>query len=120
MMEIAESKFGEIYVLRPCGRLDTNAASEAEKKLGELTDAAQVSLVVNMEKLEYISSSGLRVLLVALKKARQRQGDIRLACLQPLLKEELDIAGLTQLFKIFDAEDQAVSSFSLAGDPGVG
>ena len=110
-MEIIENKVGQVNVLCPCGRLDAYTANEVEKKLNELTDTAQVWLVVSLEKLEYISSSGLRVLLAALKKTRKQQGDIRLACLQPYVKEVFDISGFTQLFKMFDKEEDAVDSF---------
>jgi anti-sigma B factor antagonist len=110
-MEIIESKVGQVNILCPIGRLDAYAANEVENKLNELIDTAHVSLVVNLERLEYISSSGLRVLLAALKKIRKQQGDVRLACLQPYVKEVFDIAGFTQLFKMFDKEEDAVSSF---------
>ena len=110
-MEILEKKVGQVNVVCPCGRLDAFAAGEVEKKLNELTDTAQVWVVVSLEKLEYISSSGLRVLLAALKKARKQQGDIRLTCLQPYVKEVFDIAGFTQLFKMFDKEEEAINSF---------
>ena len=68
-------------------------------------------LVVDLSCLEYISSSGLKVSLAGIKKARKEQGDIRLACLQPYVKEVFDIAGFTQLFQMFDKEEDAVDSF---------
>jgi len=68
-------------------------------------------VVVNLKGLDYISSSGLRVLLAALKKIRKQNGDIRLACLQPYVREVFDIAGFTQLFKMFDKEEDAIDSF---------
>jgi anti-sigma B factor antagonist len=111
-MEIIENKVGQVNVLCPCGRLDAHAANEVEKKLNELTDTAQVWLVVSLEKLEYISSSGLRVLLAALKKTRKQQGDIRLTSLRPFVKEVFDIAGFTPLFKIFDKEEDAINSYT--------
>jgi len=67
--------------------------------------------VVSLDKLEYISSSGLRVLLATLKKVRKQQGDIRLACLKSNIKEVFDISGFTQLFNISDTEETAVDSF---------
>ena len=76
-----------------------------------LIDAAQVGLVLSLEKLEYISSSGLRVFLAALKKVRKQQGDIELACLKPYIKQVFDIAGFTQLFVILDTEEAAVNNF---------
>jgi len=85
-----------------------------EKKLDSSFTSAKTKLVVNMKGLEYISSSGLRVLLAALKKMRKQQGDIRLACLQPYVKEVFDVAGFTQLFKMFDEEEEAINSFKEA------
>jgi anti-sigma B factor antagonist len=111
-MEIGEKKTGKVDILFLTGRLDAYAANDVEKKMNAVTEKAPVSLVVCMEKLEYISSSGLRVLLACLKKARKQQGDIRLACMQTYVKEVFDVAGFTQLFKVFDKEDEAVNSFN--------
>lgn len=113
-MEILESKMGNVSVISLSGRLDAYSASDVETKLNSMIDAAQVQLVVSLEKLEYISSSGLRVLLAGLKKARKQQGDVRLACLKPYIKEVFDIAGFTQLFNILDTEEAAVDSFAKA------
>ena len=111
MAEIMERKVGEANIISVSGRLDAYSANDVEGKLNSLIDAAQVQLVVSLEKLEYISSSGLRVLLAALKKVRKQQGDIKLACLKPYIKEVFDIAGFTQLFNIFDTEETAIDNF---------
>jgi anti-sigma B factor antagonist len=111
-MDIVEKKQGNVNVLSLSGRLDAYCATEAEKKLDSLIDAGQFCLVIDLDKLEYISSSGLRVFLAALKKTRKQQGDIKLACLKPSIKEVFDIAGFSQLFNIFDTQEAAVSGFS--------
>ena len=85
-----------------------------ESKLNSLIDAGHVRLVVSLDKLEYINSSGLRVLLVTLKKVRKQQGDIRLACLKSNIKEVFDISGFTQLFNILNTEETAIDSFAEA------
>jgi anti-sigma B factor antagonist len=110
-MEIGDKKVGAVDILYLSGRLDAYAANDVEKKLISATEKTPVCLIISMEKLEYISSSGLRVLLASLKKARKQQGDIRLACLQPYVKEVFDVAGFTQLFKVFEQENEAVNSF---------
>ena len=110
-MEILERKSGDIDVISLDGRLDAYSANDLEAKLNSMVDAAQVRLIVSLENLDYISSSGLRVLLAALKKTRKQQGDIRLSCLKPYIKEVFDIAGFTQLFKIFDTDESAIDSF---------
>jgi anti-sigma B factor antagonist len=110
-MEVGDKKAGDVSVLYLTGRLDAYAANDVEKRLNSATEKAPVNLVVCMDKLEYISSSGLRVLLASLKKARKLQGDVRLAGLQPYVKEVFDVAGFTQLFKMFEKEADAINSY---------
>ncbi len=110
-MDILERRAGEVGIISLSGRLDAYSASDVETKMNSMTDVAQVRLVVSLEQLEYISSSGLRVLLAGLKKARAQQGDIKLACLRPYIKEVFDIAGFTRLFSIFDTDESAIASF---------
>jgi anti-sigma B factor antagonist len=111
-LELTEKKSGEVCILAFAGRLDAYSANEVEKKVDALIESGQVRMVLNLDKLEYISSSGLRVFLAQLKKARKGQGDLKLACMKPYIKEVFDIAGFTQLFNIFDSEDTAAASFA--------
>ena len=110
-MEFSEKTEGTVAVIYLCGRLDAYAANDVEQKLNSLTAAKQVHLVLNLKKLEYLSSSGLRVLLATLKRATKHQGDIRLACVQPSVKDVFDIAGFTQFFKMYDEEEDAINSY---------
>ena len=93
-MELTEKKSGDVSILEFAGRLDAYSATEGEKKIDSLMDAGKSKLVLNLDKLEYISSSGLRVFLAELKKARKQQGDLKLACMKPYIKEVFGIAGL--------------------------
>jgi anti-sigma B factor antagonist len=113
-MEILEKKVGNVNLVSIGGSLDAYSANDVESKLNSLIDAGQVRLVVSLDKLDYMSSSGLRVLLATLKKARKQQGDIRLACLKPNIKEVFDISGFNQLFNISDTEETAIASFAEA------
>jgi len=110
-MEISTKTAGDVNVISLSGRLDAYAANDVERELDSLITAGQVCLVVDLSHLEYISSSGLRVLLAGIKRVKKEQGDIRLASLQPYVKEVFDIAGFTQLFQMFDKEEEAVKSF---------
>lgn len=111
-MEIIEKKIGSVSIVSLGGRLDASACSELEQKLKALVEADEVCLVVSLEKLDYISSSGLRVLLASLKNVRKREGDIKLACMKPDIKKVFDIAGFSQLFPIYDLEDVATQAFN--------
>jgi anti-sigma B factor antagonist len=111
-LDFAERKSGDVNIVSIGGRLDAYNAVEAEKKLDELIQAGKVKIVLNLESLEYISSSGLRVFLAQLKKVRKQQGDIKLCCMKANIKEVFDIAGFTQLFNILDSEDAAGAGFN--------
>jgi len=111
-LEISEKSVGNVNIISISSRLDAYAANDVERKFDSLITTSHVCLVVDLSRLEYISSSGLRVLLGAIKRAKKEQGDIRLTCLQPSVKEVFDIAGFTQLFHIFDREEEAVNSFT--------
>jgi len=111
-LELTEKKSADITILALTGRLDAYSAAEVEKKLDTIIGTGCPKLVLNLEGLEYISSSGLRVFLSQLKKVRKLQGDIKLACMKPYIREVFDIAGFTQLFNIFENEDAANSSFT--------
>jgi len=111
-MEILEKKIGNVYLISIGGNLDAYSVNDVESKLDSLIDAGHVQLVVSLVNLEYISSSGLRVLLATLKKVRKQQGDIRLACLKSNVKEVFDISGFAQLFNILSTEETAIDSFA--------
>ncbi|MCD6567531.1 MAG: STAS domain-containing protein [Dehalococcoidia bacterium] len=76
-MEISEKQTGNVNVVSLCGRFDAYSCNNVEARLNLMIESSQVCLVVNLEGLEYISSSGLRVFLAALKKVRKQNGDIK-------------------------------------------
>lgn len=110
-MDMEEKKSGKVYILVLNGRLDAYSSNELEKKVNTLIDNDCRELVVNFGEVDYISSSGLRVMLSTVKKLRKIEGDVKLACLKPYVKEVFDISGFTQLFEIHDLEEEAVKSF---------
>jgi len=110
-MEIIEKKLGDINVLSISGRLDAFYATEMEKSLESLLNAGKLRLVIDFASLEYISSSGLRVFLSALKKVRKQQGDIKMSQMKPCIREVFDMSGFSQLFNIFDTDDEAIKGF---------
>lgn len=111
-MELNEKNLENVCVLAISGRLDAYSAAEVEKKIDAYVEAGKMRIVLNLDKLEYISSSGLRVFLAQLKKTRKKQGDLKLSCMKPYIREVFDIAGFTQLFNIFETEDIAVTDFN--------
>ncbi|MCP4550847.1 MAG: STAS domain-containing protein [Bacteroidetes bacterium] len=90
------------------GRLDASNSNDIGSQIVELIDNGNLNFVANLEKLEYISSAGLRVFLFIGEKLGDK-GHIHLCCLQDQIKEVFIISGFSSIFKLFDDLDSAVS-----------
>ena len=95
------------------GALDTPVVPEAEKKVKEVLATGQKNLILDLTDVPYISSSGIRVLVVALKAARAAQGDTRLAGVFRTVREVLKITGLEKLFHIYPDVTSALEKFAM-------
>ncbi len=91
------------------GRLDTMSAGTFEEKLLPLIETTK-NMVINLAELDYISSTGLRVFLIAQKKIQQAGGKLSLCALKPSIREIFDIAGFSTIFAIFSDEEAALGS----------
>ena len=68
-------------------------------------------ILVNFEKLEYISSAGLRVLLTTAKQLKAVDGELRVSGLNEIVKEVFDISGFMTILKVFGSESEALEDF---------
>lgn len=82
------------------GRLDAATAPAAEAALTRTIDAGAARLVLNLARLDYISSAGLRVLLASAKKVSRQNGKVVLCELQPAVREVFEISGLLTVFPL--------------------
>ncbi|MDD1742650.1 MAG: STAS domain-containing protein [Methanotrichaceae archaeon] len=108
-MNITEKKIDNISVIAVSGRIDSTTSKDLETVLNQAIDTNS-KIIVNLADTDYISSSGLRVLLAGLKKLRQKKGEMRLTSLQPVVRDVFEISGLSRLFSINKTLDAAVNS----------
>ena len=80
------------------GRLDTVSSPDLEKQLKEVLDSTTL-LILDFEKLDYISSAGLRVLLTA-QKAMYSKGEMKVLHVNPTVMEIFDVTGFTDILTI--------------------
>ena len=80
------------------GRLDTNTAPELEKALNASLEGVD-TLIIDMEKLDYISSAGLRVLLAA-QKTMNRQGSMKVKNANEIIMEIFEVTGFADILTI--------------------
>ena len=110
-MQILIKKTNDVTVLAFEGRLDTQTSPDAQQQLTRLIEAGEKRFIVDFEKLDYISSAGLRVLLVAAKQLKGIDGELRICSLNEVVGEVFDISGFTTIFKIFGSEPEALDGF---------
>ncbi len=107
-MEITHKNLDGIVSISLVGRLDAATSTEAEKEFNTELDSGKELMMVNLSGLEYISSAGLRVLLVLAKRIQQKGGKIVLAGLTAGVKEVFEISGFSSIFKIFETESDSI------------
>lgn len=94
--------FETFIIINISGRLDISNSVNFESRLIKLIDDDCHDFIINFSNLEYISSGGLRVLLVAAKKLAGYNKKLILCGLKPHIKEVLEIAGFLALFTVID------------------
>jgi anti-anti-sigma factor len=110
-MDITVKESGDVRIIVFEGNLDTNTAPAAEGEINGLIDGGTLKLLVNFEKLDYISSAGLRVLLATAKKLKPSSGDLKICCLNTTVQEVFDISGFASILSVSSTEEEALGSF---------
>lgn len=111
-METTHKEFKHCDVVAVTGRVDSSTAPKFSAALEKITDKGRYKIVVEMTGLEYMSSAGFRALLSAQRNCkRYNRGEVVLAAVPHQIKEALELAGFTELFKSFDDDLAAVGSF---------
>lgn len=110
-MDITHEQAGGVTTVALNGRLDAATSKAVEDHLLDLIAKGDTRLVMDLEKLAYISSAGLRVFIVAGKQIKASDGGFAICALTPAVAEVFTISGLTRLFPIFRTRTEAVSHF---------
>lgn len=106
-----------IGVVAVDGRIDTATARSVEQAINGLFDAGVHRVVMDFSGVSYIASAGIRILILAQRRAQQFGGGVQVAALAPNVQEILAIAGLEQIFKFHKTADEARASFRPASAP---
>jgi anti-anti-sigma factor len=115
-MDIREEARGEVKILALGGRLDAVSAPIVEDRLMALLNEGQTRLVLDFSDLSYISSVGLRVLVLLARGLQKNKGKLALAGLSKHIYEVFKISGFTTIFSILPTCDEAVKYVQAAGD----
>src|SRR5215510_11073720 len=102
-MEITVQEFKHCDLIAIKGRVDSATAPRLAQALEAANENGKYKLVVDMASLEYMSSAGFRALLAAQRNSKKyNRGEVVLVEVPDRIREALDLAGFTELFKTFD------------------
>ena len=107
-MTIAKETSGNTLTVRLDGRLDTITSPDLEQALSDLAGVAH--LVLDFAGISYISSAGLRVLLLLYRQAVARNGRVALAGVADTIKDTMAVTGFLKFFTVADTVAQALTT----------
>lgn len=110
-MDITTKIDGNVAIINLKGRLDLTSAGQLKEASREFYSRDNCRLVFNMDKVDFINSSGLGALVSILKEVRNRKGELKISNLADYIREVFDITQLSSIFDICENESQALNSF---------
>jgi anti-sigma B factor antagonist len=109
-LTLATSEVNGTTIVAVGGEIDVYTAPKLRDKITELVADGVYNIVVDMEAVEFLDSTGLGVLVGGLKKVRAHDGSLELICTQDRLLKIFRITGLAKVFVIHDSADGAVAA----------
>src|SRR5579859_8194950 len=103
-MQVSQQRYGDVRVVALSGRIDNATSEMFRTDLGPHVAECRVGgdrLVLDFSGVEYISSVGLRVLMLAARQSREQGGTIAIAALQPVVREIFEISRFNVVFPCY-------------------
>ena len=118
-LQVHASQKDEAKVLYINGFINAHTVQDFEKSIQTVLEEKNYRILINCKDLEYINSSGLGVLMGVIEEIQDNDGFLYLSDMNETVFNIFDTLGFTHLFKVFDAEVEALNSLkNVAGDEG--
>jgi anti-anti-sigma factor len=111
-MQIADARVDGIVAVAPTGRIDTTTAPVLEQHLLRLIAGGERRIVVDFSGVDYISSAGLRVMLVLARRVRDVSGQLELCAMGDAVRQVFQLAGFLPLFVVRDSRAAALQQIA--------
>jgi anti-sigma B factor antagonist len=111
-MDITKRTKGEITVLDISGEIDLYNAPEIKDIINKLIEEQKYNVIINLEKVSYIDSSGIGALISSLSNLKKYQGGLKIINVFASVRKVFELTKLTSFFEIFDSEADALASFT--------
>jgi len=107
-IEVLEEREGDVLILIPVGRIDSSNAPVFERMVKDHIDDGETKIVIDFTKLSFISSSGMRVLLIGAKNIKSNQGKLVLCSMRDSIREIFSISGFDTIIPVANDRIAAV------------
>ena len=109
-MDISEDRKADAVILALSGKLDATTAKTFEDRILGVINSGTQRLVVDLSQLDYVSSSGLRVFIIAAKRLQTVDGKIVMCSMKDHVRQVFDLAGFSSMLSIYASRDEAIKS----------
>lgn len=108
-----------VTLVKMQGSLSATTAEQGNQEMKKIVDSGAKKVVINLADVDYISSGGIRVLILACKQLNSVQGEMKIAAAKGMVKEALDASGFNLLNRVYgesiqlcSTEEEAVATFT--------
>ena len=109
-MNITQDDKKGIIVLRCEGRLDATSSPQLEDEINRLIDQEKNKVLIDFSRIDYLSSAGMRLLLSATKRLKNKQGNLGIFAIHEEVREIINMAGFEKVLAIYHSEEEATRS----------
>ncbi len=109
-MEISEARQDDVVVLKPVGRINNDTSSAFQTRLLACLGPTAGSVLVDLSGVEYISSAGLRALMMGSKESQKTGGRLAVAGLTPVVKEIFEISRFFHVVQVFETPSEGIAA----------
>ena len=111
-MQIAEARRDGVVAVVPAGRIDTTTAPALERHLNALVAGGARRVVVDFSRVDYISSAGLRVMLLMARRMKESNGRLAVCAFPEPVRQVFQLAGFLPLFTVCESQDIAMGELA--------
>ena len=111
-MDITKKTKGDIVILEIVGEIDLYNAPEIKDIISKLIEERSYNVIIDLEKVSYIDSSGIGALISSLSNLKKYHGGLKIINVYASVRKVFELTKLTSFFEIYDSEEEAISSFN--------
>lgn len=108
---LSESK-NNVLILSMSGRLDSINSTHAEANLLDQIENSTTAVILDLEMLDYVASAGLRIVLMAAKRAKAQNKPFLLCALQPQIHHVFEISGFLKILSVYSSQTEAIAALN--------